>query len=212
MQSLETIVYLHGFASGPGSRKAQYFRERFLESGHSLAIPDLAEGDFENLTITGQLRVVERLVGDRPAILIGSSMGGYLTALYAARHPAVCRVVLLAPAFGFAARWPESLGADLMAEWEQTGWRTVPHYGDKIERRLNYKIIEDGRKFEEYPDVRQRALLFHGRNDTVVPPSLSQTFAASRPNVTLEMLDSDHELTDVLPYLWERTRQFVLNP
>ena len=102
------VVYLHGFASGPGSQKAQYFRERFAGCGVDLAIPDLAGGDFEHLTITRQLQVIEHRVDGRAVALIGSSMGGYLAALYAARHAGVERVVLMAPAFGFARRWPES--------------------------------------------------------------------------------------------------------
>jgi predicted esterase YcpF (UPF0227 family) len=36
------LVYLHGFASGPASTKAQFFRTRFAERGVELAIPDLA--------------------------------------------------------------------------------------------------------------------------------------------------------------------------
>ena len=52
--------------------------------------------------------VIERAVGEQPAILIGSSLGGYLAALYAARHPAqIERLVLLAPAFQFPRRWRE---------------------------------------------------------------------------------------------------------
>lgn len=204
-------MYLHGFASGPGSRKAQYFRERFTEAGAELEIPDLAQGDFENLTLGGQLAVVERLVRNRPVTLIGSSLGGYLSALYAAAHPETRRVVLLAPAFAFPTRWPESLGPERMAEWKRTGSMPVFHYGDRCERRLSYKIIEDSRGYPEWPDVSQPALVFHGSRDTVVPPAASEHFAAGRPNVTLEILDGDHELGDVLPYLWQRIQPFVLD-
>jgi predicted esterase YcpF (UPF0227 family) len=55
----QNFIYLHGFASGPGSHKAQFFRERFADYGIELQIPDLAAGDFSGLTISGQLRVVE---------------------------------------------------------------------------------------------------------------------------------------------------------
>ena len=56
-------LYLHGFASGVLSGKAQFFQARVAEEGIQLEIPDLAAGDFENLTVSGQLRVVEQLVG-----------------------------------------------------------------------------------------------------------------------------------------------------
>jgi predicted esterase YcpF (UPF0227 family) len=54
------VVYLHGFASSPASRKAQFFRERFAAQGVEMAIPALDGGDFFNLTLSGQLEVIER--------------------------------------------------------------------------------------------------------------------------------------------------------
>ena len=93
------IVYLHGFASSPKSRKAQFFGRHLEGLGYAVEIPDLAEGDFEHLTLSGQLRVIERVAAGRAVTLIGSSMGGYLAGLYASRHPEVERLVLLAPAF-----------------------------------------------------------------------------------------------------------------
>src|SRR6202030_3969199 len=95
------ILYLHGFASGPASKKAAFFADRLP----ALEVPDLAASDFEHLAITAQLRVIEEAAAGEPVSLIGSSMGGYLAALYASRHREVSRVVLLAPAFAFARRW-----------------------------------------------------------------------------------------------------------
>ena len=101
---MKSYVYLHGFASSPASSKAQYFKARFAQHDIALDIPELDGGDFEHLTITGQLDVIERRMRGRAGVLLGSSMGGYLAALYAERHPEVDRVVLLAPAFDFWAR------------------------------------------------------------------------------------------------------------
>ena len=106
------IVYLHGFASGPASQKASFFRARIPQ----LEVPDLASGDFEHLTITGQLKVIENLAAGDPVTLLGSSLGGYLAALYASRHPEVTRLVLLAPALGFARRWAQSISVE---EWRR---------------------------------------------------------------------------------------------
>src|SRR5436853_496172 len=58
------LIYLHGFASGPHSSKAQFFRRRFEELGVPVTIPELDERDFEHLTLGGQLRVIERVVPD----------------------------------------------------------------------------------------------------------------------------------------------------
>jgi hypothetical protein len=42
----------------------------------------------------------------------------------------------------------------------------------------------------------------------VVPVRLSEAFAASHPNASLRVLDSDHQLTDVTEVLWSETSSF----
>ena len=195
------IVYLHGFASGPQSSKARYFRTLLQDNGASVAIPDLADGDFEHLTLTGQLSVIDRAVAGEPAALIGSSMGGYLAALYAARHSNVQRIVLLAPAFGFAQRWTERLGPAQVAAWRRTGTIDVFHYADNRDRKLGYQLLADAERFEAYPGFTQPALIFHGAHDDVVPVRYSQEFAANHPNATLEVLDAGHDMLNVLDYM-----------
>jgi len=192
------ILYLHGLASSPSSAKARHFRQRLEDVGALVDIPDLAAGDFEHLTITGQLAIVERAAAGDPISLIGSSLGGYLAALYAARHPEAVRAVLLAPAFGFARRWAESLGPVRVGEWRRTGAMHVYHYGEGRDSRLGCQLIDDGARYEDYPDFRQPALIFHGAHDEVVPARYSERFAATHPNVRLETLDSGHQLLDVL--------------
>jgi pimeloyl-ACP methyl ester carboxylesterase len=203
------VLYLHGFASSPSSNKARYFHERLNRAGFRVTIPDLAAGGFEHLTVTGQLAVIERHAGGAPVHLIGSSMGGYLAALYAARHPEVARLVLLAPAFGFVRRWPERLGAAGMDAWRRTGVIEVYHYGERRDCRLGYGLFEDAARYEDFPDFRQPALIFHGAHDDVVPALLAREFAAGRDNVRLEILASGHELLDVLDYMLPKVMDFL---
>jgi pimeloyl-ACP methyl ester carboxylesterase len=207
---MNRILYLHGFASGPGSSKARFFRDRLADAGADAEVLDLAESDFEHLTITGQLRVIERAARGEPVSLIGSSMGGYLAALYAARHAEVARVVLLAPAFGFARRWAERLGPGAMEAWRRTGTIEVFQYAENRERRVAYGLFEDGARYEDYPDFRQPALIFHGEHDDVVPAAYSREFAASHANVQLEVLDSGHELLNLLEYMAPKVMGFLL--
>jgi predicted esterase YcpF (UPF0227 family) len=75
------IVYLHGFASSPQSGKARFFAAKFRALGVPFTAPQLDEGNFEGLTISGQLKVVEQAVGQDHVVLMGSSLGGYLAAL-----------------------------------------------------------------------------------------------------------------------------------
>lgn len=204
-------IYLHGFASGPSSAKARYFLQCLTPAGISLEVPDLARGSFEKLTIASQLAVIQEIAGDRPIALVGSSLGGYLAALYAARHPSVERLVLLAPAFGFARRWTERLGAAGVEQWRRTGWIEVFHYGEHRNCRLGHQFLEDAARYEPAPDFRQPALIFHGIHDDVVPHSASEAFARTHPNARLELLDSGHELLDVLDRIAPPIEAFLLS-
>jgi len=204
------IVYLHGFASSPNSSKAQFFRRKFAERGIEMEIPVLDEGRFEELTISGQLAVIERAVGDQPAILMGSSLGGYLAALYAARHQSqIERLVLLAPAFQFARRWQERYPPE---DWKRHGSLTIFHYGDGRERQLGYQFAQDATRYEDEPEFPQPALILHGTGDSVVPAWISEVYASSHPNIKLVLLESGHELTDVLEPMWLEVSNFLSVP
>ena len=208
---MNRIVYLHGFASSPASSKARFFAQRLRDAGATVDIPDLADGDFEHLTLTAQLQKIQRAAAGESVALIGSSMGGYLAALYAERHPEIARLVLLAPAFCFARRWEERMGDDAVALWRGTGTVEVWHYGENRSRGLAYGLLEDARRYPDYPDFRQPALLFHGAHDDVVPAEFSEKFAAGHPNVRLEILDSGHELLNVLDYMAPKVGDFLLD-
>jgi uncharacterized protein len=202
------VIYLHGFASGPSSGKARYFRQRLESAGFNVAVPDLAAGDFEGLTISSQLDVIARAASGGPVSLIGSSLGGYLAALYAARHAEVDRVVLLAPAFGFARRWAERMGPAALKEWRRNRTIQIFHYGEGRNLPLGYQLLDDAAQYEDYPTVTQPCLIFHGVKDDVVPLRYSQEFAA-RPNVELHAVDSGHELLDVLDAMGSRVEAFL---
>jgi pimeloyl-ACP methyl ester carboxylesterase len=203
------VVYLHGFASSPQSGKARFFRERFAELGVDLEIPQLDEGNFQALTITGQLGVIDRAMGGSPATLMGSSLGGYLAAVYAGRHPEVERLVLLAPAFHFPERWPERYTLEQRERWKRQGSMPVFHYGYGREMALGYGIVEDAESYENEPDFTQPALIIHGTRDDIVPAQVSISYASRHPNVDLHLMESGHELTDVLNPMWELIRAFI---
>lgn len=203
------IVYLHGFASGPQSSKAQFFRARFEARSVPFEIPQLDEGDFETLTVTGQLRVIDQSVRGETVVLMGSSLGGYLAAAYAARHTNVEKLVLLAPAFQFPSRWRKRFAGEEMAEWQRTGTKPFFHYAFKSERLLGYRFVEDAAQFEDVPDFHQPALILHGTRDDVVPPEVSKQFANSHANARVKLVESGHELTDVLDELWNETIAFL---
>jgi len=109
------FVYLHGFASGPSSKKATAFKNKFKEIGVSLNTPDLEGGNFEHMTLTSQVNIVLDLLDQfqcKKVCLIGSSMGGYLATLVAQRREEVKATYLMAPGFNFLERWMRSLKFD----------------------------------------------------------------------------------------------------
>lgn len=203
------IVYLHGFASGPQSNKAQFFRRRFAEQGIRCDVPRLDDGNFQGLTISGQLEVIHQAVSGEPVTLMGSSLGGYLAALYGARHENIDRMVLLAPAFQFPSRWRNRFSDAEFTEWRRTGARAFYHYADKADRELGYQFVEDAIQYEDEPGFAQPALIIHGSLDDVVPAEVSEQFAAGHRNAELRIVPSGHELTDVLELLWEETARFL---
>jgi uncharacterized protein len=210
------IVYLHGFASSPQSSKAQFFGEKFRAAGIRFEAPALDQGDFEGLTISGQLAVIENAIGHGGpgTILMGSSLGGYLAALFAttfaAMHPqAVDRLILMAPAFDFLNRWKARLRPDELARWKEEGSLPIYHYGAKAERRLSYQFLEDGSRYPAFPDFSQRALILHGTEDQVVPVEASRAFVEEHPSVRLALFSSGHELTDVLDGMWREVAGFL---
>ncbi len=197
------MAYLHGFASGPASFKGTVLAEWFHGKGHRLELPDLNEPSFEDLTISGSLRALDRLdartPGGAPWRLIGSSMGGYLAARWAELHPdKVDRLLLLCPGFDMPDRWASMLGEDAMESWRKTG-RHLFEDGRGVEVGVHWGLVEDGKRHPSRPLPGCPVRVIHGQGDEVVPVESSRRYAASASNVELIEVDSDHRLSDQIP-------------
>jgi pimeloyl-ACP methyl ester carboxylesterase len=207
------VFYLHGFASSPGSTKVGYFSERLLEHGIVVRCPDLNQPDFTTMTLT---RMLERLGGElaalagEPATLIGSSLGGTLAILGAAKFPRqVERVVLLAPAVMFAKPGHHLLPPERIAEWQRRGSLPFFHYGDGVERDLDYAFYDDSLRYDPFDAVfNQPTLVFQGLRDASVDYRTVEAFAKTRTNVTLSLLEDDHQLIASLPRIWNDVQPF----
>ncbi|QQE63424.1 esterase [Leptolyngbya sp. BL0902] len=208
-------LYLHGFASGPQSYKAQVFRARFEALGLSLTIPDLNQGGFANLTLSRQIQQARELIlaQAQPTVIIGSSFGG-LTAAWLADQPdlqpRIDKLVLLAPAFQFAAQWLPRLGATALAEWQQQGVWSVYHYADQEDRPLNYNFVADLQRYDEATLQAQiPTLICHGLADEVISIDASHAYVAQRPWGTLLEFASDHTLGNVEDDIWQAMSHFL---
>ena len=210
------LIYLHGFASSPGSAKATFFRSRLEAAGVSMVVPDLNCGDFDGLTITSMLDLVagiHREMGS-PVDLVGSSMGALVASHHAARHGKVRKMVLMAPAFGFLERWKEDLGPEGVRRWRERGHLPVHHYQYDEERSLKPDILDDASRhtLDRLDGLAMPMLVIHGSRDDVVPPSGSAEFCASHSSATLHVLDADHGLGEVMEEIWELMSEFLLEP
>lgn len=202
------LIYLHGFASSPRSRKAVFFRDRLVSRGMPVEVADHAP-EFRKTRISSSLAVVERLLLP-DTVILGSSLGGYLAALTAERHPDKVRaLVLFAPAFELSARWEARLGPDEIESWHRSGTKLYLNHATGKEEPLDFEFLEDARRYPGQPRVSCPALIFAGRHDTTVTLDSIEPFAGSSPGRRLVVLDSDHELTDVLDTMWDQTWSFL---
>jgi pimeloyl-ACP methyl ester carboxylesterase len=213
-----SVFYLHGFASSAKSTKAAYLGERFRLHGATLHCPDFNQPDFATLTLTRMLDQLDRSMAavTAPATLIGSSLGGTLAILAAATFGArVDRLVLLAPAVMFAKSPPEGLPHEWLApervdQWRRLGRLPFFHYGDNIERMLNFAFYEDTFRYNPFDATfQQPTQIFQGIQDASVDPRTVEAFARERPNVTLSLLEDDHSLTKSLPRIWDGVSAFL---
>jgi hypothetical protein len=211
------IIYLHGFASSPGSSKAAFLRKRLAEKGLSLIVPDLNVPDFYHLTLTAMIEKAAATVQacpDGPVYLIGSSMGGLVASHFVDRMKSgaarrVKKMVLLAPAFDFLNRYQQRLGQKTMQKWRETGELAVYHYAYREERPLSYALIEDLAQYDDAVlEIDIPVLVFHGQHDESVDVQQSVHFAENRDNVMLRMLDSDHKMLDQLNTIWMGIQAF----
>jgi len=211
---VNVVVYLHGFASSPKSTKVGYFTERFREHGVDLRCPDLNQPSFETLTMTRMLEQLQRELDARAparATLIGSSLGGTLAILGAAQFAArIDRLVLLAPAVMFAKPGHHLLPPERIDEWRRRGALPFFHYADGAERELSFAFYEDSLRYDAFSAAfQQPAMIFQGIHDASVDCRTVEAFAKTRSNVTLSLLDDDHQLIASLPRMWSDIRAFV---
>ncbi|HVI74897.1 MAG TPA: YqiA/YcfP family alpha/beta fold hydrolase [Anaeromyxobacteraceae bacterium] len=205
------ILYLHGFASGPSSAKGRALEARFAALGVPFHRADLTPGDqgFERSTPLTMLAEAERLVArHRPSVLMGSSLGGWLSAVLASRDPSIERVVLLAPAFRLQERWRSRVSAEEERRWRAEGL-LVDHHATGTKRRLGWAFMEDAAKLPAYPEVKVPALCIAGRRDEVVPLADVERFVAMTPGARLVALDDGHELVASIDTIFDEARAFL---
>jgi pimeloyl-ACP methyl ester carboxylesterase len=206
-------LYLHGFASSSKSTKAGYFADCLRSCGVELECPDFNEPDFQTMTMTRMLGQLEAAIArsQQPATLIGSSLGGTLAILGAARFgQQVSRLVLMAPAVMFAKPGHHLLPPERIQAWRDRGSLPFFHHAYNEDRPLDFAFYADSLQYDAFGAAfEQPTLVFQGRHDQSVDPKTVESFAASRRNVSLTLLEDDHQLLASLPVLWSQTAPFL---
>ncbi len=203
---------MHGFGSGPRSEKARQLSRRFGEAGVPLQLSDLTPGEdgVQRSSPSSMLAEAERLLagGSPPHAIIGSSLGGYLAAVAAARDPQIERLVLLAPAFRLFERWDRRLTPAARADWKANGL-DVFHFASQRQRRLGWQFHEDARQYPPFPEVKVPTLCIAGRRDETIPLEDVAAFVARTPSARLVEVDDGHELTASMDVIFEEAWTFL---
>lgn len=206
-----TVVWLGGFKSDMAGTKAQALADWALARGRAYVRFDYfghgeSSGDFRDGTITrwreDALAVLDALV-DGEAVLVGSSMGGWIACLAAMAAPGrVKAMVLVAPAPDFTEKLmkpeipPEGL-ADLARDGV---WLRPSEYGEPYP--ITRALLEDGARWsileaQEVP-IAAPVRILQGGEDPDVPwaHALQLAQALKGPDVVFILVrDGDHRLS-----------------
>lgn len=213
MPPVRHVVYLHGFASSPASSKAQRFAAELSRRRVGYSCPDFNKPAFETLTASRMLDQTRAAIegAEAPVALVGSSLGAFVAVHAADRDKTgkVDRLVLLAPALDFGGNRLQQLGEHGIDEWRRRGKLQIFHYAHNEPREVGFELYEDAARYDAMTlELKHPALVFQGRHDASVDPVMVEKWAAARPNVTLRMMDDDHQLTASIDEIWKQSARF----
>lgn len=204
-----TVVFLCGYMSDMEGTKAEFLNEFCTKNGIGYFAFDYSghgssSGDIKNGTISqwsGEaIHIIERFV-TTPVILVGSSMGGWISLLTALKlQDKVKGIVNIAGAPDFTEDlvW-EDLTEEQKKTLEEKG--EVVTYRGECEYCITKDFIEDGRKNlllrGEIPlDV--PVVLMHGAQDEIVPVDVSMKVMENLSSDNVKIVikkNSDHRMS-----------------
>ncbi|WP_215843838.1 alpha/beta hydrolase [Acidithiobacillus montserratensis] len=217
-------IFLPGFASNMQGSKSRMLAAYARQQDWSWVRFDprgvgRSDGVFEKLTLSRyleDLHLVLQMLENRPVILVGSSMGGWLATIAATRWPERVRALLLiAPAFNFIQTLFQTLSPEDQQHWQDNNLRCwQDHYG-LGELRMHFDLVADSWQYDllRFPAYLHCPVeILHGTEDEAVPLSLSYQFAACTrceqlvlrplPGIHHRLQGADRVLLHSLQRLW----------
>ena len=206
------VVFCGGFRSDKEGSKALFLEELCKELGHAFIRFDYfghgeSHGDFVDGTI-GQwkddvIKVLDELT-EGPQIIVGSSMGGWLTLLAAKERPKKVKSLIgiaSAPDFTEELLW-QAFDEFRQKKLEKEGVIQIPNcYEDEEPYPITIKLIEEGREhllLEDEIKINCPIRLLHGMDDEDVPYEYSTSIAemVTSDDVEVHLLkDAGHRMS-----------------
>jgi uncharacterized protein len=204
------VVLCHGFLSNKNSTTNKTLTRLLLEYTIATFRFDFfgqgeSEGPFEQITLTtaiDQARSALDLMGTkgyRHLGLTGSSFGGLVSILVAARRPDLLAVALKCPVADFPETLRLEFGHERMAHWKQ--FNEIPNVtGGPSPVPLQYQLYKDCLTYDAYKEaesIRAPTLIVQGGCDELVPLHQSRRLIdAIQSDKQLEVLTgADHGFT-----------------
>ncbi len=207
---LPTVLYLHGFCSNAWGYKPEAVKNVCLEQGFGLVRFDFAGhgSDVENFEKADfsvwknqVFEAIEKIIsGD--VIVVGSSMGGWLSMLAAIKYPdRIKGLIGLAAAPNFVKYFSDQITSEQKQELEHSGKFKI--INNDFEYTITSRFIETA--FASLlPDnqpwnINCPVHLLQGMRDASVPwrSVLEYSSHITSPNVVVKLLkDSNHRLND----------------
>lgn len=188
---MKLALLLPGYLDSPDYLHMLTFEKRLKELGYMTERLDPCNlwktGKIENYSITNYLKQIEERVSSYKSqnlteiILIGHSMGGFVSIIIGARIDEVTKIVALCP--------PPNI-KNSNQEWKKEGVRhskrNLPKNPQEFRKfEVPYSFVEDAAQYcaeDEVKQIHKPLMIFIALDDTIVPPELTEKIVAEANN------------------------------
>lgn len=208
----KSVIFLNGFGSHMMGSKASYLQNfcqanniaftRFDYLGHGASSGDIIRGSIGIWLNNAEDILTEvNKITNCTQILVGSSMGGWLTLLLAKKHPDMVKALI---GIASAPDFTEDLYNNLTEEQKKTlhKMKFIIKNEGEYQYAITENLIEDAKRYlllESIINFNKEVILLHGLQDAIVPYSKSIAIAQklSTANVIINLVKhADHHMKD----------------